>query len=153
MAKIKVINPGLATFVEDSGRYGYYHLGIPPGGALDQMSFKAGNLLLGNDVNAAALEVALMGPTLEFEDGGFVAITGAEMTPIVNGEKKASHSVIEIPKGGTLSFDFLRGGARSYICVKGGIDCLLLWDLVLPILLVVLVAIKVESWKQEICCQ
>lgn len=46
MAKIKVINPGLATFVEDSGRYGYYHLGIPPGGALDQMSFKAGNLLL-----------------------------------------------------------------------------------------------------------
>lgn len=122
MAKIKVINPGLATFVEDSGRYGYYHLGIPPGGALDQWSFKAGNLLLGNDINAAALEAALMGPVLEFEEGGFVAITGAEMTPIVNGEKKASHSVVEIPKGGTLSFDFLRGGARSYICVKGGID-------------------------------
>lgn len=100
MAKIKVINPGLATFVEGSGRYGYYHLGIPPGGALDQMSFKAGNLLLGNDVNAAALEVALMGPTLEFEDGGFVAITGAEMTPIVNGEKRRAIALLKFQKVG-----------------------------------------------------
>ena len=45
MASIKVIKPGIATYVEDSGRYGYYHLGIPPGGALDQMSYKAGNLV------------------------------------------------------------------------------------------------------------
>lgn len=122
MASIKVIQPGLATYVEDKGRYGYYHLGIPPGGALDQLSFQAGNLLLDNDENAAALEVALMGPVLQFPEGGFVAITGAEMTPIVNGEKKQSHSVIEIPKGGELKFDFLRNGARAYICVKGGID-------------------------------
>ena len=122
MARIIVKQAGLATYVEDLGRYGYYHLGIPPGGALDQFSFKAGNLLLGNDVNAAALEVALMGPVLEFSEKSFVAITGAEMTPIVNGEKKQTYSVIEIPKGGVLSFDFLRGGARAYICVKGGID-------------------------------
>lgn len=122
MARIIVKQAGLATYVEDLGRYGYYHLGIPPGGALDQFSFKAGNLLLGNDINAAALEVALMGPVLEFSEKSFVAITGAEMTPIVNGEKKQTYSVIEIPKGGVLSFDFLRGGARAYICVKGGID-------------------------------
>ncbi|WP_104762379.1 5-oxoprolinase subunit C family protein [Helicobacter aurati] len=122
MASIKVIQPGLATYVEDSGRYGYYHLGIPPGGALDQLSFKAGNLLLGNDENAAALEVSLMGPVLEFSEKSYVAITGAQMTPIVNGEKQAAYSVIEIPAGGKLSFDFLRGGARAYICVKGGID-------------------------------
>lgn len=122
MASIKVIQPGLATYVEDNGRYGYYHLGIPPGGALDQFSFKAGNLLLGNNENAAALEVSLMGPVLEFSEKSYVAITGAEMTPIVNGEKKSTYSVVEIPAGGKLSFDFLRGGARAYICVKGGID-------------------------------
>lgn len=122
MASIKVVQPGIATYVEDSGRYGYYHLGIPPGGALDQFSYKAGNLLLGNDVNAAALEVALMGPVLEFSEKSFVVITGAEMTPIVNGEKKSTYTVIEIPAKGKLSFDYLRGGARAYICVKGGID-------------------------------
>ncbi|MCI5968468.1 biotin-dependent carboxyltransferase family protein [Helicobacter sp.] len=122
MASIKVIQPGLATYVEDKGRYGYYHLGIPPGGALDQLSFCAGNLLLGNDENAAALEVSLMGPVLHFPEGGFVAITGAEMTPIVNGEKKPTHTAIELPKNAELKFDFLRNGARAYICVKGGID-------------------------------
>ncbi|STQ87146.1 biotin-dependent carboxyltransferase [Helicobacter muridarum] len=122
MASIKVIQPGLATYVEDSGRYGYYHLGIPPGGALDQLSFKAGNLLLGNDENAAALEISLMGPILEFSEKSYVVITGAEMTPIVNGDKRSTYSVVEIPAGGKLSFDFLHGGARSYICVKGGID-------------------------------
>lgn len=122
MASIKVIQPGLATYVEDSGRYGYYHLGIPPGGALDQLSFKAGNLLLGNDENAAALEVSLMGPVLEFSTKSYIAVTGAEMSPIVNGKKESSHKVVEVPAGAKLSFDFLRGGARAYVCVKGGID-------------------------------
>ncbi|XGQ69854.1 biotin-dependent carboxyltransferase family protein [Campylobacter hepaticus] len=122
MANIKIIEPGLATYVEDAGRYGYYHLGIPPRGALDQFSFKIGNLLLGNDENAAALEVCLMGPVLEFNEKSYISITGAKTTPIVNGERKNTYSVIEIPKGGRLSFDYLYGGARIYICVKGGID-------------------------------
>ncbi len=122
MASIKVIKPGIATYVEDSGRYGYYHLGIPPGGALDQMSYKAGNLLLGNDINAAALEISLMAPELEFDSKCYVAITGAMIEPIVNGEKKECYTVIEINAGDKLTFGFLRGGARAYICVSGGID-------------------------------
>ena len=63
---IKVLKPGLATTVQDAGREGYYNVGIPLSGALDQYSFRAANLLVGNDEGAAVLECTLMGPELEF---------------------------------------------------------------------------------------
>ena len=59
---IEVVKPGLSTTVQDAGREGYYNLGIPPSGALDQFSLAAANLLVGNDEGAAALEIAYLGP-------------------------------------------------------------------------------------------
>jgi hypothetical protein len=64
---IKVLKPGLATTVQDAGREGYYNVGVPLSGALDQYSFRAANLLVGNDENTAVLECTLMGPELEFQ--------------------------------------------------------------------------------------
>ena len=119
---INILKPGLATTVQDAGREGYYNVGIPLSGALDQYSFRAANLLLGNDENAAVLECTLLGPELEFQRAAVIAVTGAEMAPKLNGVPAPRNEVIEVKAGTVVSFDFMRTGARAYVAVAGGID-------------------------------
>ncbi len=119
---IEVRKPGLATTVQDRGREGYYHVGVPPSGALDQFSLIAANLLVGNDAGAAALECAYMGPELAFSDDAVVAVCGAELEPRVDGEAQAPWTSFAVPAGATLSFGHLGAGARAYVAVAGGID-------------------------------
>lgn len=118
---IKVINPGLLTTIQDLGRPGYFHLGIPVSGAMDRLAVRAANLLVGNDQGAAALETVFMGPELEFERDAVVAVTGAELPPLVDGDEKETWTSFKIKAGQVLSFDYLREGARAYIAVSGGI--------------------------------
>ena len=80
--------PGLATTVQDLGRPGYYHLGIPLSGGMDRFALRAANLLVGNDEGAAVLEAVFMGPELEFTADATVAVTGAELPPKVDGEPR-----------------------------------------------------------------
>lgn len=119
---IEVVKPGLSTTVQDVGRLGFYNVGIPPSGALDQFSLIAANLLVGNDRGAAALECAYMGPELRFGEPGVVAVTGAELEPRVNGEPRESWSSFSVQGGDMLSFGHVKRGARMYIAVGGGID-------------------------------
>ena len=119
---IKVIKPGLSTTVQDLGRPGYYHIGIPLSGGMDRLALKAANLLVGNKEGAAVLEATFMGPELQFTEEATVAVTGAELPPKVNGEPRASWTSFKVKKGQTLSFDFLKKGARAYIAISGGID-------------------------------
>jgi urea carboxylase len=119
---IEVIKPGLATSVQDAGRPGYYNIGIPLSGALDQYALHAANLLVGNDAGAAALEATLLAPELVFRAPAIVAVTGAEATPKLNGEVRARNESFAVKAGDCLSFDFMRVGARTYIAVAGGID-------------------------------
>ena len=119
---IEVVKPGLATTVQDAGREGYYHLGIPLSGAMDQHSFVAANLLVGNDEAAAVLECTLMGPELAFRDDAIVAVTGAELEPRVNGSPRPTNESFPVRAGDVLSFGLLRAGARAYLAVAGGID-------------------------------
>jgi len=119
---IEVIKPGLATSIQDAGRAGHYHLGIPPSGAMDQFAMRAANLLLGNPEQAAVLECALMGPELRFSTTRRIATSGAEMVPKIDGVACPNHEVLEVPAGSVLSFDFVRGGARLYLAVEGGFD-------------------------------
>jgi len=119
---IKILKPGLATTVQDAGREGYYNVGIPLSGALDQYSFRAANLLLGNDENAAVLECTLLGPELEFQRDAVIAVTGAEMMPKLNGVPAPGNETIAVKAGTVVSFDFMRTGARAYIAAAGGID-------------------------------
>jgi biotin-dependent carboxylase-like uncharacterized protein len=119
---IEVLKPGLATTVQDAGREGYYHLGIPLSGALDQHSFVAANLLVGNEEGAAALECTLMGPELAFRDDAIVAVTGADLEPRVNGSARSPNESFPVRAGDVLSFGFLKAGARAYVAVAGGID-------------------------------
>jgi len=119
---IKILKSGLATTVQDAGREGYYNVGIPLSGALDQYSFRAANLLLGNDENAAVLECTLLGPELEFQRDAVIAVTGAEMTPKLNGVPAPRNEAIAVKAGTVVSFDFMRTGARAYVAAAGGID-------------------------------
>ena len=119
---VKVIKPGLSTTVQDLGRPGYYHIGIPLSGGMDRLALKAANLLVGNKEGAAVLEATFMGPELQFTEEATVAVTGAELPPKVNGEPRASWTSFKVKKGQTLSFDFLKKGARAYIAISGGID-------------------------------
>ncbi|WP_434356036.1 biotin-dependent carboxyltransferase family protein [Parasalinivibrio latis] len=119
---VNVLHPGLATSVQDLGRPGYFHLGIPVSGAMDHFSLRCANLLVGNDEGAAALEAVFVGPKLQFEHTVTVAVTGAEMTPMVDGVAQDTWSSFDVLAGQTLSFSHLKAGARIYIAISGGID-------------------------------
>ncbi len=119
---IKLLTAGLSTSIQDRGRFGYYNVGIPPSGAMDQFSYLAANLLVGNVNGEAALECTYMGPELEFEMDTAVAVTGAEMTPRLNGQEMPQWESFAVKAGDKLTFDYLKSGARVYLAVAGGID-------------------------------
>jgi biotin-dependent carboxylase-like uncharacterized protein len=119
---IKVLHHGLATTVQDLGRPGYFHLGIPVGGAMDRYAMRAANRLVGNDEDAAGLEAVFMGPQLEFLDDAVIAVTGADMPAKIDGVLQPGWTALTVKAGQILSFDFLKSGARIYIAVSGGID-------------------------------
>jgi biotin-dependent carboxylase-like uncharacterized protein len=119
---VKVLKSGLSTTVQDLGRPGYYHIGIPISGGMDMLSLAAANLLVGNKEGAAVLEAVFMGPELEFTADATVAVTGAELPPKVNGDSRETWTSFKVKKGQVLSFDFLKKGARAYIAISGGVD-------------------------------
>jgi biotin-dependent carboxylase-like uncharacterized protein len=119
---INVIKPGLSTTVQDLGRPGYYHLGIPTSGGMDTLSLAAANLLVGNAAGDAVLEAVFLGPEIEFTADATVAVTGADMPPKVDGVEQAGWTAFRVKKGQVLSFGFLKAGARAYIAISGGID-------------------------------
>lgn len=121
MATLEILEPGLATTVQDLGRPGYYHVGIPPSGALDQFSLAAANLLVGNAENTAGLECTYLGPKLRCDTSMTVAVTGATMTPTVDGEERPMWESFEVGAGQELSFQHLATGARAYLAFAGGI--------------------------------
>ena len=118
---IEVLKPGLATSVQDKGRQGYYHLGIPPSGALDH-ALAAANLLVGNAEDAAVLECTLLGPELLFHRAALIAVTGATMAPKIDGKPMPCNMALAVPAGSRLSFEFVSAGARACLAVAGGID-------------------------------
>jgi biotin-dependent carboxylase-like uncharacterized protein len=119
---INVKTAGFATTIQDLGRPGYYHLGIPMGGAMDRFAMRCANMLVGNDEGAAGLECVFMGPELEFTQDSVVAVTGGDLPPKLDGEVLESWTAIPVKAGQVLTFDYLRSGARAYIAVAGGID-------------------------------
>ena len=119
---IKIIDPGLRTSVQDLGRPGYYHLGIPVSGGMDRYSLRAANLLVGNQEDAAVLEAVFVGPKIKFETDTTVAVTGANLPTLLDGKEKENWCAFQAKAGQTLSFDYLRSGARIYIAFGGGIN-------------------------------
>jgi urea carboxylase len=122
-APIEVLRPGMLTTVQDwPGRIGYWHIGVPPSGPMDDLSFRIGNRLLGNPEGAAGLECTRGGPALRFPDGGRVAVTGAPVAVTVDGVAVPQWQSVAIPAGGVLDVGMLTGpGMRCYVLVAGAL--------------------------------
>lgn len=118
---VKILTPGLATTVQDRGRFHFYDVGIPPGGSLDQYSAELANVLVGNVSGEALLECTYMGPALVTDTEAYVAVAG-EVQVKVNGEPCPTWTRLLLRPGDELSFGLITGGARFYIAFAGGID-------------------------------
>jgi biotin-dependent carboxylase-like uncharacterized protein len=112
---IEVLAAGPLTTVQDRGRPGWAHLGVPPSGAADPLALALGNRLVGNDAGAAGLEATLSGPRLRFRAATLVAVTGAETAATDN-------QPFEIGAGEVLEPGRFLNGVRAYVSVRGGID-------------------------------
>ncbi|EAX48247.1 urea amidolyase related protein [Thermosinus carboxydivorans Nor1] len=119
---ITVLNPGLFTTVQDYGRWGYQAFGMPVAGAMDRYAFRLANILAGNADNAAVLEMTLRGGSFRFEQDCLVAVCGADMQGMLNGQKIRNWSSFWVPAGSELTFDYAVTGCRAYLAVHGGID-------------------------------
>jgi urea carboxylase len=121
---IDVIEPGVQTTVQDyPGRLGYWHVGVPPSGPMDDLAFRAANQLAGNDEQAAGLEIAVMGPTLRFASDAMIGVTGADFDARLNGVRVARWRAVGVAAGSLLEFGSAPAtGSRAYLAIAGGID-------------------------------
>jgi len=120
---IRVLKPGLDTSIQDyPGRLGYLAVGVPPSGPMDSLSFRLGNLLVGNGEHAAGLEMAFLGPRLAFLRDFVIAVTGAANEPRVNGVPIPMWTAVRVQSGDLLEFRTASAGARSYLAIAGGLD-------------------------------
>jgi antagonist of KipI len=118
---IKVLHPGLLTTIQDLGRFGSQKFGVIVSGAMDPISLRVANLLVGNDEGEGALEITLFGTTLQFETDELVAITGGDLQPTIDGEKAPMWRPVLIRKGSILQFKSAINGCRAYVAFAGGI--------------------------------
>ncbi len=116
----EVIEPGLLTTIQDSGRFGYSRFGVPPSGALDPFSFRVSNLLVNNQGNEACLETTLMGLRLKALNEFIIAITGGDLSPSLNGEPLEMWRTHLLIEGDVVSFKKIRSGCRAYLSASGG---------------------------------
>jgi antagonist of KipI len=120
---LRVITPGLLTTVQDRGRDGHQHLGIPVSGAMDEIALLLGNLLVGNEPDAAGLECTLMGPVVSFDEPTLVAITGGQSEPHCGDTRIPTWRTTLLPAKTELSIGSMHGvGCRAYLAIAGGID-------------------------------
>jgi len=113
---IHVLRPGLLMTVQDLGRHGHQHVGLCPGGAMDPIALTLANALVGNEPGAAALEITVLGPDLQFDRDTLVALVGADF----EAEMPLNRPVL-IAGGSRLSISRAARGARAYLAVAGGI--------------------------------
>lgn len=119
---LEVLSPGLATTVQDRGRYGYYRFGIPQGGVMDQYVATLANRLVGNTADEAVLECTYAGPKLRADADVVVAVTGAPIDIYVDGKPVSQNSRIQLTAGEELHFGVIQQGTKFFIAVEGGID-------------------------------
>lgn len=122
MSSIDVINGGILTTIQDSGRYGYQELGIPTSGVMDDYNYRLANILVGNKLDEAVLEMTYFGPTLKFNEDLTLAITGSDMNPKINGQPAPMFETIKVKAGDTLQFGKVNEGVRGYLAFGGSID-------------------------------
>ena len=119
---LEIIDSGMLTTAQDIGRYGYQRFGVPVSGAMDTFALRTANLLAGNDENAACLEMTVLGPRIKFLSDTWIALTGADLGPMIDGEQVPAWQSIQVSNGSILSFGGVKDGMRGYLAIAGGID-------------------------------
>ncbi len=121
---IDVLDAGAQTTVQDwPGRVGFWNVGVPPSGPMDQLAFRYANRLLNNPESAAGLEIMMTGPTLRFNVATEIAITGADLQPEINGIRTPRWKAVAVTAGDVLRMRGVEGaGARAYLGVRGGLE-------------------------------
>lgn len=117
---ILILAEGMHSSIQDLGRKGYRSFGVPISGAMDKFSAILANKLLNNDEKLPVLEMTMTGPKIMFEDHTLIVLTGADMSPQINGSPIKMNHVYEVKTSDVLSFGSLISGVRSYLGVKGG---------------------------------
>ena len=118
---VRVIKPGMLTTIQDRGRWGLQSRGVPIAGPMDPVSHRLANALVGNEADAAALEITLLGPELEFEGERVVAVAGAEFDMTLDNRPVPMHAPFIVSAESRLRFGARRLGARAYLAIAGGI--------------------------------
>lgn len=118
---LTVVSPGLLSTIQDLGRFGFAHFGVPAAGAADQVALRLGNVLVGNPQGSAAIEMTLTGGTFSVDARTLVAITGSDFQASISGRMIDPWRSVIVQPGEAISFAATRGGARSYLCIQGGI--------------------------------
>jgi urea carboxylase len=121
---VEVLRAGTQATVQDSpGRLGYWNVGVPPSGPMDDRAFRLANQAVGNPPDCAGLELTGKGPTLQFGVDSVIALTGARMTAELDGAAVPFWQPVFVRAGGVLTLGGIIGaGARSYLAVRGGFD-------------------------------
>ena len=117
---LRIVKSGLLDTIQDGGRYGYQHLGINPGGAMDITAMKTANALVGNDAYEAVIEMHFPAAEIVFEETVLIALSGADFTATINGDTVPILHPVMVQKGCLLQFGKNKTGARVYLAVQGG---------------------------------
>jgi antagonist of KipI len=121
MGVIEIAKPGMLTTIQDIGRWGFQSRGVPVAGPMDPYSHRMANALVANTIDAATLEVTLLGPELQFDDERVVAIAGAEFEVALDGGTAPACAPFTVHAGSRLRFGRRLSGTRAYVAVSGGI--------------------------------
>lgn len=122
MTSVEVLSPGALTTIQDLGRPGWAHIGVPRSGAADRPALRLANQLVGNLDGAAALETTLAGPRLRFDGPAVVALTGAPVRARVGDGAVPMNEAFELAAGDELKVGNASSGLRTYIAIRGGVD-------------------------------
>jgi urea carboxylase len=122
--RIVVVAPGTETTIQEfPGRLGFWHVGVPPSGPMDDLSFRLANRAVGNDAGAAGLEIVVSGPTLRFETGTVICLAGAELPALLDGVAVPYWTPVSVHRGATLAIGSgAPAGSRTYLAIGGGLD-------------------------------
>ncbi|TMI65495.1 MAG: biotin-dependent carboxyltransferase family protein [Bacteroidetes bacterium] len=117
---LKILKPGILDTIQDEGRYGYQHLGINPSGAMDKFAMKTANLLIGNKLNEPVLEIFFPSPDILFEQNALITITGANFSPMINGDGIKTGRPVMVKKNTVIQFPQNKKGQCCYLAIHGG---------------------------------
>lgn len=117
---LELLQRGIKTTLQDGGRPGFRHVGIPASGAADKLSFALANWMVGNVWDAPALECAMGGQHFRFHKDTIIALAGAEMWAQINGQNVENFTAFPVKAGDILTLSMARAGCRTYLAVSGG---------------------------------